>query len=77
MKLRFHLINGEVYELCLPNQTRVHRAMMWVEEEGEEKVHTKTIAIPDEVRTIEVLDDDGETAAISKGRFVQLKQPQK
>jgi hypothetical protein len=51
--------------------------MMWVEEEGKKKVRTKIIMIPDEVRAIEVLDDKGETCAVSKGRFVQLKQPQK
>jgi len=77
VKLRFYLVNGETHEFCLPNQTRVYRAMMWVEKEGKEKVHTKTIMIPDEVRTIEVLDDKGEISAISKGRFLPLKQQQK
>jgi hypothetical protein len=77
MKLRFYLANGETHEFSLPNKARVHRALMWVEEEGKKKVCTKTIMIPDEVRTIEVLDRNGEMCAISKGRFVQLKQPRK
>lgn len=77
MKLRFCLANGKKGEFWLPNNVRVYRALMWIEEDGAQKVETKVIMIPDEVRTIEVFGDNGETCAISRGRFVELKQPQK
>lgn len=76
MKLRFCLANKKTREFWLPNNVRIHRAMMWVEEDGKKKVETKVIMIPDEVRTIEVLGDDGETCAISRGQFVKLRQSQ-
>ena len=77
MKLRFGLANRKTSEFWLPNNVRVYRALMWVEEDGTEKVETKVIMIPDEVRTIKVFDDNGETCAISRGRFAKLKQPLK
>lgn len=77
MKLRFGLANRKTGEFWLPNNVRVYRALMWIEEDGTKKVETKFIMIPDEVRTIKVFGDNGKTCAISRGRFVELKQPQK
>lgn len=77
MKLRFCLANRKTGEFWLPNNVRVYRALMWIEEDGAKNVETKVIMIPDEVRTIKVFADNGETCAISRGRFVNLKQPQK
>ena len=77
MKLRFCLANRKRGEFWLPNNVRVYRALMWIEEDGAKKVETKVVMIPDEVRTIKVFGDNGETCAISRGRFVNLKQPQK
>ena len=77
MKLRFGLANRKTGEFVLPNNVRVYRALMWVQKDGKKKVETKVIMIPDEVRTIKILGDKGEACAISRGRFVELNQPQK
>jgi hypothetical protein len=77
MKLRFGLANRKTGEFRLPSNVRVYRALLWVEEDGKKKVETKVIMVPDEVRTIKVFGDKGEACAISRGRFVELKQPQK
>ena len=77
MKLRFCLANRKTGELWLPNNIRVYRALMLVEEDGTKKVGTKVIMVPDEVRTIKVFGDNGEICAISRGRFAKLKQSQK
>jgi hypothetical protein len=57
MKFRVHLKNGKIHEFTLPDDVEVHRAIMWVSKEDKEGKMTRFIIIPDDVESVEVIED--------------------
>lgn len=55
MKFQFHMKNGKIHEITLPDNVEVHRAIVWIsKEDGKEML--KVIIIPDDVERVEVLE---------------------
>jgi hypothetical protein len=57
MKFQFRLKNGKTHEFTLPDNVEVHRAIMWVSKRDKEDEMTRFIIIPDDVESVEVLED--------------------
>lgn len=60
MKLQFRLKNGETHEFTLPDDTEIHRAIIWAPKSSDDKKKEAAnfIIIPDDVETVEVVDDN-------------------
>jgi len=60
VKLQFRLKNGEKHQFTLPNDAEVHRAIIWVPKSSDDrkKEAANYIIIPDDVETVEVVDDN-------------------
>ena len=57
MKFQFRLKNGKTHEFTLPDNVEVHRAIMWVSKEDKKDKMTRFIIIPDDVESVEVIED--------------------
>ena len=57
MKFQFRLKNGKTHEFTLPDNVEVHRAIMWVSKGDKKDKMTRFIIIPDDVESIEVIED--------------------
>ena len=57
MKFQFRLKSGKTHEFTLPDNVEVHRAIMWVSKGDKEDKMTRFIIIPDEVESVEVIED--------------------
>lgn len=58
MKFQFRLKNGKTHEFTLPDNVEVHRAIMWFSKEDKKDKMTRFIIIPDDVESVEVMDDN-------------------
>jgi hypothetical protein len=58
MKFQFRLKNGKTHEFTLPDNVEVHRAVMWVSKGHKEDEMTRFIIIPDDVESVEVIEDN-------------------
>ncbi len=60
MKLQFRLRNGKTHEFTLPDDTEIHRAIIWVPKGGDDKKKEAAnyIILPDDVETVEVIEDN-------------------
>jgi len=60
VKLQFRLKNGETHEYTLPDDTEIRRAIIWVPKGSDDKKKEAAnfIILPDDVETVEVVDDD-------------------
>ena len=60
MKLQFRLKNGETHEFKLPDDSEIHRAIIWVPKssDAKKKEAANFIILPDDVETVEVMDDN-------------------
>jgi len=57
MKLQFRLKSGKTHEFALPDNVEVHRAIMWFSKGDKEDKMTRFIIIPDDVETVEVIEN--------------------
>ncbi len=59
MKLQFRLKNGETHEVTLPDDSEIHRAIIWVPKGSEDKKKEAAnyIILPDDVETVEVIEE--------------------
>lgn len=59
MKLQFRLKNGETHEFTLPDDAEIRRAIIWVPKSSDDKKKEAAnfIILPDDVETVEVIDD--------------------
>jgi hypothetical protein len=57
MKFQFRCKNGKTHDLTLPDNVEVHRALMWVSKEDKEDKMIRVIIIPDDVESVEVVQD--------------------
>jgi hypothetical protein len=60
VKLKFRLKNGETHEFTLPDDSEIHRAIIWVPKgsDAEKKEAANFIILPDDVETVEIIDDN-------------------
>ena len=58
MKFQFRLKNGKTHEFAIPDNVEVHRAIMWVSKGDKEDKMTRFIIIPDDVESVEVIEDN-------------------
>jgi hypothetical protein len=58
MKFQFLLKNGKTHEFTLPDNVEVHRAIMWVSKGDKEDKMTRFLIIPDDVESVEVIEDN-------------------
>jgi hypothetical protein len=54
MKFQFRCKNGKTHDFTLPDDVEVHRAIMWVSKEDN---MVRVIIIPDDVESVEVIED--------------------
>jgi hypothetical protein len=57
MKFQFRCKNGKTHDFTLPDNVEVHRALMWVSKEDKEDKMIRVIIIPDDVESVEVIED--------------------
>jgi hypothetical protein len=58
VKFQIRLKNGKTHEFTLPDNVEVHRAIMWVLKGDKEDKTTRFIIIPDDVESVEVIEDN-------------------
>jgi hypothetical protein len=57
MKFQFRCKNGKTHDFTLPDDVEVHRALMWVSKKDREDKMIRVIIIPNDVESVEVIQD--------------------
>jgi hypothetical protein len=57
MRFRLRLKNGKTHEFTLPDNVEVHRDIMWIPKEAKKDKMTRFIVIPDDVESIELIEE--------------------
>jgi len=65
VKFQFRLRNGKTHEFALPSDVEVRRAIIWVSKEDKEDEKPRFIIIPDDVESVEVIEDSAGANACS------------